>query len=357
MFIDWTAQRVAFRADEAKNSPVEVEFLRSKWKILNILLMFPVAALILSACGSSSGVKPTTSGQKTYTIGVALANLPDPFQVSQYYGMVEEAKKEGNVKLILADAGGYNNVAKQVSQLQNFITQHVDAVILIACSPSGTQSAVEQLKAHNIPVINVGSKTNGPTVTYVGSDNKQIGEDEAIQMVDLLHGKGSVIMLSGPAGASWAVIRSQAFQAYIKAHSSINIVKEQWEDSSPMAGLNTMSNLLNVFPNVNGVYTGSDFLGDGAADAIKAAGKTGQMVITTAVLEPETVSYIKNNRIQMTAAQRGVLIGSKSVQATMDALNGKTVPALISVPDLIVTPSNIGTVDMSQIQAPADFKP
>jgi ABC-type sugar transport system substrate-binding protein len=308
-----------------------------------------------NTANSTSATAP--SKHKLYTIGVAIANLPDPFFVSEYYGMVQQAKKDGNVKLLLADAGGYANVATQVSQLQNFLTQNVDAVILAATSPSGTKPIVEQLNQHHIPVINFTSKTDGPIVTYIGSSNQQLGEDEAKAMIKLLGGKGNVVMVNGPAGVSWAIDRSQAFKNYIQSHSSIKIVKEEWEESSPTAGYNTMANILHAVPKIDGVYTGSDFLGDGAVGAIKAAGKGGKIVVTTAVLEPQTLTYIKNGQIQMTAAQRAVVIGEKAVQAAIDTLNGKHIPKKISVPDLIVTSENVDSVDMSQIMAPSGFKP
>ncbi|MCL6592345.1 MAG: sugar ABC transporter substrate-binding protein [Alicyclobacillus sp.] len=310
-----------------------------------------------TATSNAAGGSGSSGNHRTYTLGVAIANMPDPFYVSEYYGMVQEAQKEGNIKLLLADAGGYTQVAKQVSQLQNFMTQNVDAVLLAATSPSGTKAVVEQLNQHHIPVINFTSATDGPVVTYIGSSQQQLGEDQAKTMIELLGGKGNVVMLPGPAGVSWAIDRAQAFKNYIQAHSSIQIVKEEWEDSSPTAGYNTMANLLRAIPNIDGVYTGSDFLGDGAVDAIKAAGKGGKIVVTTAVLEPQTLTYIKSGLLQMTAAQRAVTIGETAVKAAIDVLNGKTVPKTISVPDMIVTSKNVDSVDMSQIMAPAGFKP
>jgi protein TorT len=93
----------------------------------------------LTGCGGSTTSQQSSSG-KTYTIAFLTANMPDPFYVSIYYGAVQEAKKLGNVKLILMDAGSYSNVSKQVNQISDAVADKVDAIVLAATSPAGTQS-------------------------------------------------------------------------------------------------------------------------------------------------------------------------------------------------------------------------
>ncbi|HUW64801.1 MAG TPA: sugar ABC transporter substrate-binding protein [Spirochaetia bacterium] len=327
-------------------------------KLLSVTMITLLSLTViasLAGCGASTAQQ--SGSAKTYTVAFLTANMPDPFYVSIYYGAVQEAKQLGNVKIIMLDAGGYSNVSQQANQIDEAVADKVDAIDLAATSPAGTASAVARAWQAGIPVIGYTSATNGKTAFYVGSSQQQLGEDQAKYMVQTLNGKGNVVMIDGPAGVSWAVQRSQAFKDYVAKYPGIHILAEKWGPSDRPTGMTTMENLLQTFPNIDGVYTGSDANGDGVAAALVAAGKAGKIVLTTAVMEPDTKTYIEKGVINMTAAQQGVTIGATTVKDTIAYLQKQAIPDNVSVPDLVVTKQNVGSVDLSTIQQPADFKP
>ena len=81
---------------------------------------------------------------KQYTIGVLLPQMSNPHFIGQAYGYIDEADKLG-AKVILYDAGGYQYIEKQVSQMEDLIASKVDAIDLVAINGAGTISAVEAL--------------------------------------------------------------------------------------------------------------------------------------------------------------------------------------------------------------------
>src|SRR5437667_1942897 len=96
---------------------------------------------------------------KPYRIGVAIPHLANPHYVGQAYGYIDEAQSLG-AQVTLLEAGGYEHLDKQVSQVEDLIASKVDAIILAAISGPGTVSAVEQAVAAGIPVINVNVMTD-----------------------------------------------------------------------------------------------------------------------------------------------------------------------------------------------------
>ncbi len=325
--------------------------------ILVILAGCSKAPSAPSPTGDNKGPAATTKPKKEYVIGVAIANMPDPFFVSVYYGMVEQAKEMG-AKLIMADAGGYANVAKQVSQMDDFIVKKVDGIALVAVDPAGTASVVQKAADAKIPVINLISKTNGPVISYVGSSQQELGEHQAEYMVKALNGKGNVVMVPGPAGASWAVERAQAFEAYMAKNApEIKILSKKWTPSTREAGMNQMQDFIQTFPKIDGVYTGSDTVGFGVARAILAANMGGKIVMTTAVMERDTEKLIREGTIMMSAAQQAVLIGREAIKSLVKHLNGEKISNNIVIHDKVVTKETVGTLDLSTIRSPEGFRP
>src|SRR5437870_8850459 len=123
---------------------------------------------------------------KAYRIGVAIPHLANPHYVGQAYGYIDEAQALG-ARVTLLEAGGYEHLDKQVSQVEDLIASKVDAIILAAISGPGTVSAVEQAVAAGIPVINVNVMTDSDkVVTRIRSDDDVIGRMQADFMGDRL---------------------------------------------------------------------------------------------------------------------------------------------------------------------------
>jgi ABC-type sugar transport system substrate-binding protein len=148
--------------------------------------------------------------------------------VRQAYGYIDESEKLG-VKVILYDAGGYQYIEKQISQMEDLISSRVNAIVLVATNATGTVGAVDTAVAEGIPVVNCNVMTaSDKVVTRVRSDDEVIGRMQADFMAKALHGKGNVVMLRGPAGTSWAEIRGAAFRKRLtEIAPGIKIVGEQ----------------------------------------------------------------------------------------------------------------------------------
>jgi len=343
--------------------------------------LIALAALAVLACGRgtqpsqevASGVTPAASTAATavvtdyprpakpsrqYRIGIAIPHLANPHYVGQAYGYIDEAQSLG-AQVTLLEAGGYEHLDKQVSQVEDLIASKVDAIILAAISGPGTVSAVEQAVAAGIPVINVNVMTDSDkVVTRIRSDDDVIGRMQADFMGDRLKGAANVVMLRGAPGTSWAEIRGNAFRKQLAAkYPNVKILGEQYSQSTPADGLRLMEDFLQTFPQINGVYNGADSTAVGAAQAVRAAGKAGSIVMTATDFQLDTEKFIREGVITASVLQQPVTMGRWGVRAAINYLERKPVPPVMFTGLMTATKENIDRLDVTTLRAPAGWTP
>jgi ABC-type sugar transport system substrate-binding protein len=296
---------------------------------------------------------------KQYTIGVLLPQMANPHFIGQAYGYTDEAAKLG-AKIILYDAGGYQYIEKQVSQMEDLLASKVDAVDLVATNGAGTVSMVERAAAAGIPVINCNVMTDSnKVVARIRSDDRVIGQMQADFMAKALNNKGGVVMLRGPAGTSWAEIRGDSFRKRIgEIAPGIKILGQQYSQPTPAEGLRLMEDFFQTFPNqINGVYNGADMTAIGASQTILASGLKGKVVETATDLQPDTEKFIREGVMTASVVQQTVVIGRWCIRATVNYLEKRPVPKELWTPLLLVTKDNIDKIDFRGVRAPQGWKP
>ena len=161
-----------------------------------------VAQLVLAVTGAAALAMASAgvASAQTKEIAVMLPAAGDPYFKLKACGYTEAGKEAGyDVKIY--DAGGYGNLSRQVSQIQDVIQRKVSGIVLVPASSDGTVPVVEQAVAAGIPVINDGIATHSSKVTgFVGEPSYVMTELLAAYVTDRLGGKGDVAMLSGPGG-------------------------------------------------------------------------------------------------------------------------------------------------------------
>lgn len=294
---------------------------------------------------------------RSYTIGVVIPHLSNPHFVGQAYGYIDEAGALG-AKVTLLEAGGYQYLDKQISQVEDLVASKVDAIILVAINGPGTVGAVDRAVAAGIPVINCNVMTDSPdVVARIRSDDEAIGRMQADAMGQSLNGKGNVVMLRGAPGTSWAEMRGNAFKAVLaEKFPAVKILGEQYSQSTPADGMRLMEDFLQTYSDISGVYNGSDSTAIGAAQAILASGKSGT-VVTTTDFQVDTEKFMREGLITATVLQQTVVIGRWGVRAAINHLEKRDVPTVMSTPLLLATKNSLDSIDMRGVRAPDGWKP
>ncbi|HET6895614.1 MAG TPA: substrate-binding domain-containing protein [Candidatus Baltobacteraceae bacterium] len=305
-----------------------------------MLIAAATAAGLLAAC-SGGGTKnaqqsaapgspaPASSGAKT--IGVSIQDLEAQFYQQMEAGMQSEAKKY-NYRVIFVDAN--RDSAKQQSQVEDFISKKVDAIVLTPYDSQAIGSAIAEANSANIPVFTAdiaNASKQGKVVAHIASDNVQGGEKAAGLMCKAVGGSGEIALLDEPEVTS-VQDRVKGFKIGIAQNCpNVKIVAEVDSGGSRDKANSDMSDVLQAHKNLKGVFGINDDTALGAVTAIRAAGASDIAVIGyDATAEARTA--IKNGQMYGDAIQYPDKIGALTIDAIHDYFAGKKVPARVEVP-------------------------
>ena len=292
------------------------------------------------------------------TIGLAVPSMADAFWTSATYGVEEEAKVAG-VKLIKLDAGSNTNVTQQTAQMGDLIQRHVDAIVIGATNGDALKAITERAIVSGIPVIGFSSPpSTDKLASYIGADHYQMGKLQAQCLGKAMGGQGKVAMLSFIEGQVWADMRANGFKETIaKDYPKIQIVAENRRAVGRADGITATEDIIQRFPDIGGIYTTVDELGAGAVTAVKAAGKSGKIKVSTSNLSPVARQMLKDGDIACTSIQKIVEQGRNALREAVKAASGKETEAAVILPPLLITRDNLETVDLGPVSAPADYRP
>jgi ribose transport system substrate-binding protein len=323
---------------------------------MKIKSLFGMTAFaVMVAVASFGGINSAMAQEKE--IAVMLPAAGDPYFKMKAYGYIDEGKKAGYTVNIY-DAGGYGNLQKQVSQIEDVIQRKVAGIVLVPASSDGTVPVVEKAIAAGIPVINDGIATKSDKITgFVGEPSYVMTELLAAYAADKLEGKGDLAMLSGPSGLDLTRFRVDGFKDYVSKFPGMKVVAEKFTSTATAEALTTMQDFLQSQPNIKAVYAFNGPIAIGAVQALRAAGKKpGDVLVLTTDMEPETERLIKDGWIAATVVSQPVTMARLAVQRAIEASEGKTIPKETLTQATMITKANMGVVDLSGQAVPADWK-
>jgi ribose transport system substrate-binding protein len=297
---------------------------------------------------TSTGASPAaatagaaSSGSKT--IGVSIQNREAQFYQDMESGMKSEAAKYGYTVTVV-DAARDN--AKQQSQVEDFISQKVAAIVLTPYDSQAIGSAIVEANKAKIPVFTADIASlakDGKVVSHIASDNVQGGAQAGKLMCDAIPGHvGTVAIIDEPAVTS-VQDRVKGFKQALAANCpGVTIVSDIDGGGERAKASSSMEDILQSHKNLKGVFGINDDSALGAAKAIEAAGLGGKVVVIGYDAAPEARTAIAKGTMYGDAIQHPDQIGAKTIAAIHDYFEGKTPPAKISVPVGTYTKADAG---------------
>ncbi|WP_184695636.1 substrate-binding domain-containing protein [Rhizobium leguminosarum] len=224
-----------------------------------------------------------------FVVGFSQANNAEPYR--QHVNDELEAAAKAVPQFTLQIADGAGNVNTQTSQVDNFITQKVDLLLISPFEAAPLTPAVKRAMDAGIPVIELDRKTNGEAgkdyTAFIGGDNYKIalaaGEYTS---KTLLPDGGEAAVLEGLPSSTPAVERLNGFKDGVKANSKIQIVAEQAADWLPDKAQTAFAAMLQAHPDIKMVYASNDMMAAGALLAAKGAGKSVKIIGTDGLPGP-----------------------------------------------------------------------
>lgn len=316
-----------------------------------------LGCVVLAVMALNVSVGMAANQSKQITVAVMLPNCGDTYFQTKWYGYSDEAKKLG-VKAILYDAGGYENVNRQLQQLEDVIQKKVDAIIWHPCNSEAGIPILEEAIRAGIKVVNDNQPCPCPSIhATIMRDFYKIGNMYAQWVTLDSKGKGKVIILPGPVGGEQNLLLLQGQKDYFVRWPGIKILAEQFCPANPAAGLKTAEELLQAHPDVQYITTFADLIAQGVIQALKADGrKPGEVKVVCFNMSPATEKLVREGWISAVVIGEPVMMARKSMRMAVGLVRGENVPKQVWTTECMVEPGFLDALDDSYNNVPPGWK-
>ncbi|KMY85866.1 Ribose ABC transport system, periplasmic ribose-binding protein RbsB [Candidatus Paraburkholderia calva] len=301
--------------------------------------LFDSVALVL---GFSMSLSAPAAGKELKSIGITVGSLGNPYFVTIAKGAEAKAKQiNPNVKVVSTSSDYDMN--KQFTQIDNFISAHVDMILLNAVDPKAIEPAVKKAQKAGIVVVAVDVAAAGAAAT-VQTNNVQAGEISCDFLAKKLNGKGNVVIENGPQ-VSAVIDRVNGCKSVLAKNPGIKILSDDQDaKGSREGGMNAMQGYLTRFPKLDGVFAINDPQAIGTDLAAKQLHRN-NIVITSVDGAPDIETALKTDTmIQASASQDPWSMAQQALTVGYDLINGKKpANATILLPSTLVTRENVGS--------------
>jgi ribose transport system substrate-binding protein len=299
------------------------------------VILLSVIALLAAACNqTTSNQNAANNSAAKKKIGVTLLTREDDFYRALEAGLKEEAAKN-NFELIIQS--GDKDLSKQQSQIDNFIVQKVDAIIVCPTDTKGIAPAIERANAANIPVFTADiAAGGGKIVSHIASNNAEGGKLAAEFIAKSLNGAGGKIGIIGQPEVQSVVDRENGFKEELAKYPNLQILPTLNGGGVRDRALKAADDLIQGNPDLKAIFCINDETALGALSAVESKGKT-DVIIVGYDAAPEAVEKIKKGTaLKADVAQQPREIGMKTIDAIARNFKGEQVAPKTDVPVKIV---------------------
>ena len=271
-------------------------------------------------------------------IGVSVLTLTNPFFKVIGDTIKEQAEKAGySVEVV----SGEFDVAKQQSQVKDFLVKKVVAIVLCPCDSRSIGAVIQEANKAGVPVFTADIKCLAPdaeVVTHIATDNYEGGKQAGIATIEALGEAGGKVAVLDFRQAESCILRVKGFKEVIDAHNKknpkaqITIVAELPGDGKKDKSQSATEDVLQTHPDLAAIFAINDPSALGARAALERANKADAVKIIGFDGQPDGKQAIKEGKIFADPVQFPDQIGQQTVAAMLDYFDGKTPPKEVLIP-------------------------
>ena len=298
-------------------------FLR---KMFNILLIPLFLVLSLSYANAIS-------------ISFVVKDMTNPY----YHRMGEGAKQaaeELGIDLNWTSAKVNGDIEGQIAVVEGEMAKSPDAMILVPMNGKALIGKIKELNKMGTPVFTADTRVDEGYVqveTFVGLDERQSFTGMAEFVAKYLNGSGKVAILEGFRGSSTAELRLLGMKDVFDANPGIEVVASLSADWDREKGMKVAEDLLQAHPDLDVFVASNDEMAMGALQAVKSAGKLGQVAVVGDDAIPAALEALQKGELLATIDGNTDKVGYQAVQAAYEYLvNGTQPPEWLKVPSTVM---------------------
>jgi len=216
----------------------------------------------------------------------------------------------------------------QVNSIETALGQGYDLIAVDVNQPETTAKAINEAVAAGTPTATFASSDveNCDRSFFVGNtDNYGDGCALAKAVCEKMNGKGKIAILSGTMGAASHEERLKGFYDTIKEYPDIEVVDEQRDNDAVEKAISITESWLQAYPDLGGILCNNMSNPVGACQAVKDAGKSGQIVIGGMDHDLRTLEYLKDGTLYVAQVQNCYDMGYKLIYNSIKTIDGEQV--------------------------------
>ncbi|MCZ7447251.1 sugar ABC transporter substrate-binding protein [Agrobacterium rhizogenes] len=298
-----------------------------------------IAKLALACAVSVSALSAGAAfAADKFVVGYANMADTDVFVMARKNAFVEAAKSDADIEVNFSDAN--NDASKQLDQIDNFIAQKVNAIVVVPVDYQGIVPGVEKANAAGIPVIALGIQSAGGKYTFVGSKNIDAGRLQGEFMKANLPKDAKILYLEGTPGLSHTQERKKGFEEALD-RSDVTTLASLSANYDRAEGMKVTEDWIQSFPKFDGVIAANDQMALGALEALKGADRLKGIFISGVDGVPDALTAIKAGEMSQTIFQDAAGQAKAAFEVVEGIKKGEQPPAEKLVPFASITKDNV----------------
>jgi ribose transport system substrate-binding protein len=310
------------------------------------LITFKISTIILLASWFAGCARQPASQEKPRIALIMKSLANEFFQTMENGAKAHQRKNAGEYDLIANGTKDERDVSRQIDLVEQMIAQRVAAIVIAPADSKSLIAVCKRALDAGIPVINIDNKFDesvladrGVKIPFVGPDNRKGARLAGEYLAKRLKPGDKVAIIEGVPNAFNGVQRRLGFEDAMKA-SQIEIVSSQsgyWETSPANQ---VASSIITEQPDLKAILCGNDNMALGAVAALRAAGKSKDILVIGFDNISAVQQLIRDGQILATVDQHADLLAVYGIEYALQIIKSKDAPADRETPvDLITAES------------------
>ena len=297
-------------------------------------LAFLVAA---AGCGEAPGSGKTR-------IALVMKSLANEFFLTMENGARQHQQKHAAEYELLANGiKDETDVLRQVEIIEQMIAQRVNAIVVAPADSKAVVNVCKRAMDAGITVVNIDNKFDADVlaaknlkIPFVGPDNREGARLAGEYLARKLKAGDEVVIVEGLPGAFNAIQRKLGFEDAMKA-GGMNIVRSQSAEWHTEKANQVVAALIPALPGLKGILCANDNMALGAVAALKAAGKSDQVLVVGFDNLQDVQKLIREGRMLATVDQHGDQLAVFGIEYALEIMKTKKIPADRKTPVDLIT--------------------
>lgn len=313
---------------------------RKFWMVLLVVML--VFAVFLTGCQKNlSETEENVTKSDGETVKIGFANIADTdlfCKRTMDYFVNFCAEQHPEWEVVCSDAN--LDVNTQINQVENFIVDEVDAIVIMPVDYEGAVPAIEAANVAGIPIICCVIDAAGGDKVYVGSSNYECGQAQANAAMECLPENAKIVYLAGTPGLNHSNQRYSGFMENFK-RDDVEILAEMPADFETEKGMQVMEDWLQTYDQIDGLISANDTQAYGAMNAMKSVDRLKDCWVIGVDGSYDAFTSIANGEMYGTMFYNGEVQAQNTIKVIERFLAGETEIDDVITPFELVTKENV----------------